>query len=92
MSRKDRLDLDLLGPVQKTRTDNYMLYVDYRGIEDHRLAGYTILREDKTGAEGRPLHFGVRAYGTPSNQFNYWSEFSLLRGKDEMGNKVSRST
>lgn len=83
VSRKDRLDLDLLGPVQKTRTDNYMLYVDYRGIEDHRLAGYTIFREDKTGAEGRPLHFGVRAYGTPSDQFNYWSEFSLLRGKDE---------
>jgi alginate production protein len=84
VSRKDRLDLDLLAPIQKIPIDNYMLYVDYRGIEDTKLAGYTIFREDKTGAQGRPLHFGVRAYGTPSNRFNYWSEFSLLRGKDEL--------
>jgi alginate production protein len=84
VSRKDRLDLDLLGPVKKTRTDNYMLYVDYRGIDDIRLAGYAIFREDKTGAEGRPLHFGLRANGTPSNQLNYWSELSILRGRDEL--------
>jgi len=84
VSRKDRLDLDLTAPVKKTRTDNYMLYLDYRGIEDIRLAGYTILREDHTGKEGRPLHTGLRAYGMPSDQFNFWTELGLLRGKDEV--------
>lgn len=48
-SRKDRLDLDLLAPVQKTRNDIYMAYLSYRGIEDLRLAGYTIYREDQAG-------------------------------------------
>jgi alginate production protein len=33
-------------------------------------------------SEGKPLITGVRAYGRPSDQFNYWAEFSLLRGKD----------
>lgn len=87
VSRKDRLDLDLLAPVEKTRTDNYMAYLEYRGIEDIKLAGYTIFREDHTGKEGRPLHVGVRASGTPSDQFNFWTELALLRGKDEAKKK-----
>lgn len=88
-SRKDRLDLDLLAPVQKTRTDNYMVYLDYRGIEDIRLAGYAIVRKDQTGVEGKPLHLGVRAYGMPSDQFSFWTELGLLRGKDAVKTKFS---
>ncbi len=82
-SRKDRLDLDLLAPVQKTRNDIYMAYLSYRGIEDLRLAGYTIYREDQAGREGQPLLVGLRALGNPSDRFNYWTELALLRGKDE---------
>lgn len=82
-SRKDRLDLDLLAPVQKTRNDIYMAYLSYRGIEDTRLAGYTIYREDQAGREGQPLLLGLRASGNPSDRFNYWTELALLRGKDE---------
>ncbi|MEO6320934.1 MAG: alginate export family protein [Polaromonas sp.] len=82
VSRKDRLDLDLFAPVQKTRTDNYMFYLDYRGIEDIKVAGYTIARNDRTGKEGKPLHLGLRAYGMPSDRFNFWTELALLRGKD----------
>lgn len=82
-SRKDRLDLDLLAPVQKTRNDTYMAYLSYRGIEDIRVAGYTIYREDQAGREGQPLHLGLRASGMPSDRFNFWSELALLRGKDE---------
>lgn len=82
-SRKDRLDLDLLAPVQKTRNDIYMAYLSYRGIEDIRLAGYTIYSEDQAGREGQPLLLGLRALGNPSDRFNYWTELALLRGKDE---------
>ncbi|MGH8582217.1 MAG: alginate export family protein [Gammaproteobacteria bacterium] len=88
-SRKDRLDLDLLGPVKKGRINNYMLYTEYRGIEDHKLAGYAIKRVDSERLEGRPLLMGVRASGTPSDKFSYWSELALLRGKDEAKNKFS---
>lgn len=82
-SRKDRLDLDLLAPVQKTRIDTYMAYLSYRGVEDVRLAGYAIYQEDQAGREGKPLLFGLRALGNPSDQLSYWSELALLRGKDE---------
>ncbi|RZL88361.1 MAG: alginate export family protein [Variovorax sp.] len=81
-SRLDRLDLDLLAPVQKTRNDTYMAYLSYRGIEDIRLAGYTIYREDQSGIDGQPLFLGLRASGMPSDRFNFWTELALLRGKD----------
>ena len=82
-SRKDRFDGDLWGPTQKTRNDTYMAYLAYRGIEDMRLGGYTIYREDQAGREGQPLHLGLRASGNPSDRFNFWSELAMLRGKDE---------
>ena len=81
-SRQDRLDLDLLAPVLKTRNDTYIAYLSYRGIEDIRLAGYTIYREDQAGVEGQPLFLGLRASGMPTDQFNFWTELALLRGKD----------
>jgi alginate production protein len=84
VGRKDMVDLDLLRPVQETRIDNHMLYLDYRGIEDIRLAGYAIRRDDRRGQEGKPLHLGLRANGTPSDSFTFWAELALLRGKDEL--------
>jgi alginate production protein len=89
VGRKDMVDLDLLKPVQETRIDNYMLYLDYRGVEDIRLAGYAILRDDRTGQEGKPMHWGVRAYGTPTDSFTFWTELALLRGKDELQQKFN---
>lgn len=83
-ARKDRWNLDLIRNVPTGHIDNYMLYVDYRGIEDIRLAGYTIYSQDNAGKEGKPLHMGLRAYGMPSNKFNFWSELAFLRGKDEL--------
>ena len=83
-ARKDRWDLDLLKKTPTGHIDNYMLYVDYRGIEDIKLAGYTIYSHDNAGKEGHPRHMGVRAYGMPSDKFNFWSELAFLRGKDEL--------
>lgn len=81
--RKDLVNLDLTKAVQPTRTDNAMAYLEYRGIEDIKLAGYAILRDDRTGQEGKPLLLGLRAYGMPTDRFNFWSELAFLRGKDE---------
>lgn len=88
-ARKDKWNLDLIRNAPKGEIDNYMLYVDYRGIEDIRLAGYTIYSYDNSGQEGKPLHFGLRAYGMPSDKFNFWSELAFLRGKDELQRNFS---
>ncbi|WP_322066767.1 alginate export family protein [Burkholderia ubonensis] len=82
--RKDWVNGDVFDPQRPTRINNTMLYVDYRGIEDVRLAAYTIYRNDRTGLDGKPLLFGARAYGMTSDRFNFWSEFAMLRGKDEL--------
>ena len=81
--RKELVKLDLLKPVTETRIDNYMAYLEYRGIEDIKLAGYSIKRDDRAGQEGKPLLLGLRAYGMPTDRFNFWSELAFLRGKDE---------
>lgn len=82
--RKDRFDGDLFGPVEKGRIDRAMFYGEYRGIEDIKLGGYAIKSRDRAGQEGQPWHLGLRAYGTPSDRFAFWSELALLRGKDEL--------
>lgn len=81
--RKDLVNLDLTKAVKETRTDNAMAYLEYRGIEDIKLAGYAIRRDDRTGKEGKPLLLGLRAYGMPTDRFNFWSELAFQRGKDE---------
>lgn len=81
--RKDLVNLDLTKAAKPTRTDNAMAYLEYRGIEDIKLAGYAIRRDDRTGQEGKPLLLGLRAYGMPTDRFNFWSELAIQRGKDE---------
>jgi alginate production protein len=84
VSRENLVDGDLIKKVRRGRINNYMLYTEYRGIEDHKVAGYVIRRVDSSKAEGRPVNFGVRAYGRPSDRFNYWTELGFVRGKDEL--------
>ena len=65
------------------KTENFIFYTEYRGIEDIKLAAYTIYRNDRGGREGRPLWMGVRATGRPSDSFRFWGDLSILRGSDE---------
>lgn len=87
--RKDFVNMDLLKPVAKGRIDNTMLRMHYRGIEDLKLAGYAVLRDDRAGQEGRPLQVGVSTQGTPSEKFSYWAELAFLRGSDAQSRKFS---
>ncbi len=93
VSRENLWDLDMMRNVPKGRIDNYIWYTEYRGIEDHRLAGYAIYRYDhaRPATDGRPLFMGVRAFGRPSDAFNYWTELGIVRGKDELTQKLSGS-
>ena len=91
VTRENLWDLDTMQNVPRGRIDNYIWYTEYRGIEDHRWAGYAINRFDnsKPSLEGRPWFFGVRAYGRPSDAFNYWTELGIVRGTDELRQKLS---
>lgn len=68
---------------QKDRNTTGIFYNEYRGIEDMRIAGWFIHRDDRTGREGRPKLYGSRVLGTPSAALSYWVEGGVLRGKDE---------
>ena len=89
MGREVLVDLDLLRNEQRDRINTYILYVDYRGIEDTKLAAYTILRDDRDPLEGRPLLIGLRSQGMPSETFGYWSELAHMRGRDELSRDFS---
>lgn len=87
--RESWYDLDLLTREKKSRNNTYMLYANYRGIEDIKLAGYTIFRDDRDGLEGQPLWFGLHSQGLVSDNFSYWTELSLLLGEDELSRDFS---
>jgi alginate production protein len=87
--RKDAVNLDVLKPVTESRTDNFMAYFEYRGIEDIKVAAYSILQDDRRDSDGRPLLSGMRASGMPTDRLNFWSERAILRGKDGADKRFS---
>lgn len=89
LARKDWFDGDLAQKVPRGRTTDTLVHVEYRGIEDHRIAAYAIRRDDKAGqGEGDPLHLGLRASGAPDDRFSYWAGLGWLRGRDETGQRL----
>jgi alginate production protein len=89
VSRKDWRNLVVNKPVPRGHVNNYMLYVEYRGIEDSKLAGYVIRSHDSDRGEGRPIFFGLRAYGAPTARLSYWAELAAVRGRDELSRRLS---
>jgi alginate production protein len=73
----------------RDRINTYMLYGEYRGIEDHKLAAYSIVRDDRTLTEGRTRLMGARLLGAPTDSFNYWLDLAALRGMDELKKQFS---
>lgn len=73
----------------KDRINTKSIYLDYRGIEDVRLAAYHIVRDDLTRTQGKPQLTGVRAIGRPSDEFNFWTELAYTSGKDAASQRLS---
>ncbi len=84
VGRENWRDMDLLTTAPRGNIDYYILHSEYRGIEDHKLAAYAITLRDRLRQEGKPLMMGVRAYGRPSDNFNYWTELGVVRGEDAL--------
>jgi alginate production protein len=85
--RENWKDLDLISTMPKGQTRYYILHSEYRGIEDHRFAAYAITLRDRATplSEGKPWITGVRAYGRPTDQVNYWTDVAVLKGSDPAG-------
>lgn len=95
IGREVWMDMDV-APNQRQpvdRINTYILYGEYRGIEDLRLAAYVVVRDDLLTDKQRKLAarkertqlVGVRAMGRPIDSFNYWIELAYLTGKDGPG-------
>jgi len=82
-------DLALIGREVKDRINTYIVYMEERGIEDTKVAAYTIVRKDRDQREGQPRLMGARVYGVPSEELNYWTEFAYLHGSDELSRPFS---
>jgi alginate production protein len=76
-------DLDLLDTQVKDRINTYMYIVDYRGIEDIRLTGYVLIRDDQAKKSGKPALTGLSANGMPSDKLSFWTTLAYMRGTDE---------
>jgi alginate production protein len=83
-TKENLVDLDLMKNVPITHQENYILYTEYRGIEDNKIGGYAIKRIDSQTLEGRPFWYGVRAIGRPTDRFNYWADLGFVNGTDEL--------
>jgi alginate production protein len=79
--------LDALRHTVKPGVESTMLWVDYRGVQDHLISAYALKRSDRDDQEGHPLTLGLRANGKPTATVNWWGELALLRGRDENGQR-----
>jgi alginate production protein len=82
IGRENWRDLDFISTAPRGNIDYYILHSEYRGIEDHRFAAYAITLRDSLRLEGEPFTAGVRAYGRPTDQINYWIDLAGVRGHD----------
>lgn len=87
--RENLVDLDAIKRDPPDRINTYMLYTDYRGIEDIKLAAYVVMRDDRSWREGQPVTFGLRSQGMPTQEFSYWVELAHMRGRDETSRSFS---
>lgn len=83
------LPVDGFNSVVQDRINTWILFGEYRGIEHIKLAGYTILRDDRDRQEGKPLMIGLRSLGNPTERFSYWADIAALRGEDELSRDFS---
>lgn len=82
------MDLSPESKQVKDRVNTYMLYGEYRGFETTRLAGYSIMRDDRELLEGRVILTGLRVLGLPAGPLSYWGDFAFTSGHDEINQRM----
>lgn len=90
VGREALLDLDGIKRQVPDQINTWTLYGEYRGIEHIKLAGYAILRDDRS-QKGRSWFLGVRSLGNPTENLSYWADVAFLHGSDESGRVFSNA-
>jgi alginate production protein len=89
-SRARLVDLDILRRDPRDRINNDIFFLEYRGIEDHKLNAYTVYRDDRNNREGRPVLLGARSMGSfLMGDLSYWGDLATVRGSDETSQTLS---
>lgn len=89
VGRENLVDPPLCQDTEEDRNNTYIFYGEYRGIEDIKIAGYTIYRDDQRNEDGQLWHFGLRSHGFLSEELSYWVELGYVRGDDQMSENLS---
>ena len=64
------------------RVNNYMLFANYRPLEDLTVEGYAIAQDDRDADRRRPVLVGLRSWGEPIQDLDYWLEIGYAGGRD----------
>lgn len=90
VTRIDGVDLNVTTHVPRQFTNDYVFMAQYRGVADHDLRAFFVMRDNPPSAdEGKPQHYILQATGRPSNPFNYWANLGYVAGRDENGLHLS---
>ncbi len=68
------------APTDESVT-NFVLIGKYMPVKDVEVDIYGFLRDDRTDADESPLFLGIHSHGEPFDNFEYWLEAALVRGK-----------
>lgn len=83
VSRVDMWHRDLLDSHSTgDSVNNFIALADFQIGEAIWLGGYAVLRDDRSGQDGRPVHFGLRSHGELAEGLSYWADLSAVRGND----------
>lgn len=90
VTRRRFVDQDLLKDEENPRTNNYFLTVGHSPLENVRLEGFALYRDDLTDEEGQPIFLGARVLGDAFKGLKYWTDFAYVFGKsDEVRKRVN---
>jgi alginate production protein len=81
-SRGGLVKKDLLATTEEDRVDNYILQASYALPGSIELEGYVIVRDDRAVDRGQPVFAGLRSWGEPIADLDYWLELAYAGGRD----------
>jgi alginate production protein len=81
-SRDGLVRKNVLSGHTPDRINNYMLLASYRPLEDLTLEGYAIARDNRDADRSRPVFVGLRSWGEPIEDLDYWIELGYAAGRD----------
>ena len=79
---------DILSHGKDDGATNYVLYGSYPLSSNIRIAGYGIVRNDKTASNESPIFYGVYLSGEVIDNLDYWLELAHVRGRNGSNKKI----